>query len=354
MSVNQLRYISNSTFEAARSIEHVTAHSRGHSLHGHSFLVCVSADGNNQDYMSLKLRLQNAASILDYQYLNDHIAEPSDVGLARWLNEKFEDLEGVQCAVRSSYRRGAFVDFGGGSCIWQSFRFEAAHWLPNVPADHQCARMHGHGFEVFLHVKLGASQEEVAILPKVVDELKAKLDGRTLNNISGLNNPTSELLAIWIWERSHSKLFNLLGVTVMENSSSGCHFNGFTHQIWTDIYFEAAVPASLSVSSSEVLGHSYCCRLYLSSVVDEILGWTVDYGDVKLKFDPIYRQLDHHFLGDLEDIKDTSLEMLVYWIKEKVISDIPLLNKLELYETPKSGASLVLSGANSGGDFLFP
>ena len=111
------------------------------------------------------------------------------------------------------------------------------HIGPNVPADHQCARMHGHGFEVFLHVKLGASHEEVAILPKVVDELKAELDGRTLNNISGLNNPTSELLAIWIWERCHSKLFNLLGVTAMENSSSGCHFNGLTHQIWTDIYF---------------------------------------------------------------------------------------------------------------------
>ena len=75
---------------------------------------------------------------------------------------------------------------------------------------------------------------------------------------------------------------------------------------------------------------------------------------LKLKFDAIYRQLDHHFLGDLEDIKDTSLEMLVYWIKEKVISDIPLLSKLDLYETPKSGVSLVLSGASSGGDFLFP
>ena len=127
MSTNQLRYIANSTFEAARSIEHVTAHSRGNSLHGHSFLVCVSADGNNQDYMSLKLRLQNAASILDYQFLNDHIAEPSDLGLASWLNDKFEDLGGVQCAVRSSYRRGAFLDLDGGPCIWQSFRFEAAH-----------------------------------------------------------------------------------------------------------------------------------------------------------------------------------------------------------------------------------
>ena len=187
MSVNQLRYISNSAFEAARSIEHVTAHSRENSLHGHSFLVCASADGNNQDFISLKLRLQNAASILDYQFLNDHIAEPSDVGLALWLNDKLEDLGGVQCAVRSSYRRGAFLDLDGEPCIWQSFRFEAAHWLPNVPADHQCARMHGHGFEVFLHVKLGTSQEEVAILPKVVDELKAELDGRTLNNISGLS-----------------------------------------------------------------------------------------------------------------------------------------------------------------------
>ena len=77
MSVNQLRYISNSAFEAARSIEHVTAHSREKSVHGHSFLVCASADGNNQDFMSLKLRLQNATSILDYQFLNDHIAELS-------------------------------------------------------------------------------------------------------------------------------------------------------------------------------------------------------------------------------------------------------------------------------------
>lgn len=352
MAVNQLRYIGSSSFEAARSIEHDVALSKGGSLHGHSFLARVSVDGgDNQDYRSLKSRLENAAGILDYQFLNDHIAEPSDTGLAFWLNEKFEDLGDVQCAIRSSHRRGAFVDLDGGSCIWQSFRFEAAHWLPNVPADHQCARMHGHGFEVFLYVKLGVSEEEAANLPRLIDELKAELDGHTLNHILGLGNPTSELLAVWIWEKGDSEFSNFLGVTVMENSSSGCHYNGLTHQIWTDIYFEAAVPA---VASSEVLGHSYCCRLYLTSVVDEILGWTVDYGDVKLKFDPIYRQLDHHFLGDLTDIKEASLEMLVYWIKEKVVSDIPLLSKLDLYETPGSGASLTLSGANSRRDLLFP
>ena len=354
MLVNQLRFIANASFEAARSIEHDAAPSRERSLHGHSFLARVSADGDSQDFMSLKQRLENTAAILDYQFLNDHIAEPSDTELAFWLNEKFADLEGVQCAVRSSYRRGAFVEFDGGLCIWQSFRFEAAHWLPNVPVGHQCARMHGHGFEVFLYVKLGVTSEEVAILPRLIDELKTELDGRTLNHISGLTNPTSELLAVWIWERCHSELSNLLGVTVMENSSSGCHYNGLAHQIWTDIYFEAAVPALPSASSREVLGHSYCCRLYLSSAVDEILGWTVDYGDVKLKFDPIYKQLDHHFLADLADIKDTSLEMLVYWIKEKAISDIPLLSKLDLYETPKSGVSLILSKTKSDRDLLFP
>ena len=137
----------------------------------------------------------------------------------------------------------------------------------------------------------------------------------------------------------------------MENSSSGCHFNGLTHQIWTDIYFEAAVPA---LESSEVLGHSYCCRLYLCSVMDEIMGWTIDYGDVKLKFDPVYKQLDHQFLGDLANIEEASLERLVQWIKDKVISDIPLLKKVELYETPGSGISLTLSGVTSQSDLLFP
>lgn len=115
--------------------------------------------------------------------------------------------------------------------IWKEFGFEAAHLLPNVPAGHKCARLHGHSFVVEVHVR----GEPDPTLGWVMDfaDLKAAwrplheaLDHRYLNDIPGLENPTSEVLARWIWERLAPALPLLAKVVVRETCTSGCVYTG--------------------------------------------------------------------------------------------------------------------------------
>ncbi len=115
--------------------------------------------------------------------------------------------------------------------IYKSFTLEAAHRLPNVPAGHKCARLHGHSFRIELQV----SGEPDAHAGWVMDfaELKAafqplhdQLDHHYLNEIEGLENPTSEQLAQWIWERMKPKVPALSEVALPETCTSGCRYLG--------------------------------------------------------------------------------------------------------------------------------
>jgi len=111
------------------------------------------------------------------------------------------------------------------------FRIEAAHRLPNVPSGHKCANLHGHSFAVELHVS-GAPDAHSGWVMDFADINKAflpfydQLDHHYLNDIPGLENPTSEQLAIWIWQRLKPQLPLLSEVVVHETCSSGCRYRG--------------------------------------------------------------------------------------------------------------------------------
>src|SRR5579885_1713523 len=105
--------------------------------------------------------------------------------------------------------------------IFKEFRIEAAHRLPNVPPGHKCARLHGHSFRVAIHVSgpLGADTGWVmdfAALSDAFRPLHDQLDHRYLNEIEGLENPTSEEIARWIWRRLHPRLPQLCQIVVRE------------------------------------------------------------------------------------------------------------------------------------------
>ena len=105
--------------------------------------------------------------------------------------------------------------------ITQAFTFEAAHFLPNVPDGHRCRRMHGHSYRVELQLDGPIDPAtgwvtdffavEAAFAP-----LLARLDHHCLNEIEGLENPTAELIAVWIWERVKPRLPLLAAVRVYE------------------------------------------------------------------------------------------------------------------------------------------
>jgi len=115
--------------------------------------------------------------------------------------------------------------------VFKIFQIEAAHYLPNVPAEHKCRRLHGHSFRIELHVAgaVGAHTGWVvdfAELSRAFQPLFEQLDHRCLNEIQGLGNPTSENLAIWIWERLIDALPALARVVVHETCTSGCSYEG--------------------------------------------------------------------------------------------------------------------------------
>ena len=115
--------------------------------------------------------------------------------------------------------------------IFKEFRFEAAHRLPNVPERHKCARLHGHSFRVEVHVS-GELDEtlgwvcDFSDLKKAFEPLHEQLDHRYLNEIPGLENPTSEQLARWIWQRLKPALPQLCKVVIAETCTSGCVYRG--------------------------------------------------------------------------------------------------------------------------------
>jgi 6-pyruvoyltetrahydropterin/6-carboxytetrahydropterin synthase len=115
--------------------------------------------------------------------------------------------------------------------IWREFTFEAAHRLPYVPAGHKCARLHGHSFRVALHVRgpldptLGWVMD-FADLKAAWRPLDEALDHRYLNEIPGLENPTSEVLARWVWQKLAPVLPGLSEVVVRETCTSGCRYRG--------------------------------------------------------------------------------------------------------------------------------
>lgn len=115
--------------------------------------------------------------------------------------------------------------------IFKEFRFEAAHRLPNVPPGHKCSRLHGHSFRVEVHVRgeVGAESGwiiDFADIAAAFQPLHEQLDHNYLNEIEGLSNPTSEMLAMWIWERLQPTLPSLSKVVVRETCTSGCVYTG--------------------------------------------------------------------------------------------------------------------------------
>jgi 6-pyruvoyltetrahydropterin/6-carboxytetrahydropterin synthase len=91
-------------------------------------------------------------------------------------------------------------------------------------------------------------------------------------------------------------------------------------------------------------GHSYLLRLHLTAPLDQVLGWTVDYGDVKALFEPVYRRLDHHRLDELPALASADPSSLVRWIREQSASALPWLCRIDLEAMPGCGAVLCWGG----------
>ncbi len=113
----------------------------------------------------------------------------------------------------------------------KTFRFNAAHSLPAVPEGHKCRRFHGHNYRIDIHVtgpvdpKLGWVMD-FGRITQIVDAIIEDLDHRSLNEIPQLENPTSEMLAKYLWDRIKPQIAELSAITVWESDSARCIFRG--------------------------------------------------------------------------------------------------------------------------------
>jgi 6-pyruvoyltetrahydropterin/6-carboxytetrahydropterin synthase len=115
--------------------------------------------------------------------------------------------------------------------IFREFTIEAAHRLPRMPEDHKCFRLHGHSFRIELWIE-GEPDAQTGMLIDFFDVDRAfqpvfdQLDHHYLNEIEGLENPTSENLSRWLWERVAPGIPGLSRVVVRETCDTGCVYRG--------------------------------------------------------------------------------------------------------------------------------
>ena len=347
-------YVAASTsFEAACQIGIFSESHRARALHGHSYnasirLAVDESETVNFDQLELTREiLQSACSPLDYSYLNDIIDVPTDENIARYIKERIGLPDVNVIGLTSQSNEGVHLDRYGAAHAWRKFRFESAHRLPNVPQGHKCGRMHGHGFEVILHAKTELKDSHLGIdydeMQTHWNDIHQILHHNCLNDISGLENPTSEMISFWLWHRLKRKIPQLSWVTVYETATSGPHYDGLDFRIWKDFSIDSAIRLERVTEADarkRIHGHTYLCRLHLTAPLNDVLGWTIDYGDVKEKFNPIFDKLDHQPLYEIDDLRDNDPFSIARWIKASSAPYLPELERIDLYENEGCGVTI--------------
>lgn len=362
MSVLHLWHAAAHGFEAACSVASLPPGHRARRLHGHSFLARIRAELPHDwatfpgaEVEQVQAALAAAVAPLDHQHLNAVLADdPTDENLARWLRARLATrVPGLrQVGVLSTTDCGVDLDPDDQAHVWRRYRFQSAHQLPNVPAGHKCGRMHGHGFEVIVHARQPLAPEAgVSIdydhLDALWAPLHAELDHACLNDLPGLDNPTSEMLAAWLWARLQPVLPQLSWLTVYETASCGAQYDGRQFRIWKDFTLDSAVVLQRAPAGDHrrrLHGHTWTLRLHLCAPLDAVRGWTVDFGDVKAQFNPLFKRLDHHPLHELPGLVDGDAASLAHWIRAQAAPLLPALERVDLYQTRGCGVLLAWGG----------
>jgi 6-pyruvoyltetrahydropterin/6-carboxytetrahydropterin synthase len=341
-------------FEAARCLHSPPEGYRSRGWHGHSFRASLEAQlpagwarfpGAEVD--DLRTALEAALAQLEMRNLGDVLPEPTDLALAKWIVEQVR-IEGWKTMeLRAGPRSRLRIAHDGRACVGRRYRFEAAHRLPKVPPGHRCGRMHGHGFEIEIEASLEGEPEWIlaARLDGAWAGIFAKVDRACLNDLEGLSNPTSEALAAWIWDEANRADVRPTQVEVRETLTAGSRYDGSRFVIWKEKQFDSATRMASAPPGDplgRLHGHGYGLRLELSAPLDEVLAWVMDFGDVKQVFAPVFRQLDHQRVDELDGLANADCGGLATWIAGRCGRLLPDLSAIALHETPGCGVRLEL------------
>ncbi len=320
------------------------------NLHGHTFVATVllgSALENTtelqQNVLNYPERIDAIAELqsrLDHTLLNDFIDHPSDANIANYIFDALSHLDVQSVHLTSAPDRGVYRNTESLSA-WQTFQFEAAHQLPNVPDGHKCGRMHGHSFYANIFTPLNF--DNIANHPNLLDNawqpIKARVNYKCLNDIAGLENPTSENLASWIWHQTNTSGWDISRVEVLETPTAGCSFTGNIHTAWKDFSIDCALGKKTSNSAKgttdTLFGHTYHVRAHIECELDPLYGWTMDFADIKNVFQKVANQLDHYNISETLGLSDNTAlaNYLATALRE---TGIPLC-KLDVDHNPGQG-----------------
>ena len=115
--------------------------------------------------------------------------------------------------------------------LFRQFTFDSAHFLPNVPEGHKCKEIHGHTYRLVIYLEDDIKKPEgwvmdFAVVKQVVHPIIEMLDHKLMNNIQGLENPTCELIAVWLWNKIKPALSILKKIELHETPTSGVIYEG--------------------------------------------------------------------------------------------------------------------------------
>jgi 6-pyruvoyltetrahydropterin/6-carboxytetrahydropterin synthase len=115
--------------------------------------------------------------------------------------------------------------------IFKSFTFDSAHFLPNVPVGHKCKEIHGHTYRLIVYIE-GPLDEHIgwvadfADIKKMIEPVIKSVDHKLLNELPGLENPTCERIAIWLWDKIKANVPALVKIELHETPTSGVVYEG--------------------------------------------------------------------------------------------------------------------------------
>jgi 6-pyruvoyltetrahydropterin/6-carboxytetrahydropterin synthase len=205
-------------------------------LHGHSYQARIWLRGEVdpklgwlRDFADIKKACAPAIELLDHRLLNDveGMGDSSLPDLTRWLELQLRgtmpEIERCRVEIRGDRKYNPIVQASptyGNDAQCVSFWFAAAHCLPMLARDHKCRRLHGHSFQTAITARKSDG------LAEFVRDVYSQLDHQYLNDIPGLENPTSEILAGWIWKVAIAAGERPIEVSIQETCTSGCAYRG--------------------------------------------------------------------------------------------------------------------------------
>jgi 6-pyruvoyltetrahydropterin/6-carboxytetrahydropterin synthase len=357
-------FITRQSFEAARRLKPIDTAPHLGQLHGHSFLASLATNQalGTPAFAGDELRttqqvLARALTSFDYCYLNDVLKQtPYDSTLGAWLYQAISDSNITTMAINSTAYQGIQLDYdepnNGRITAWRRYRFEAAHQLTAVPANHKCGTMHGHGFEVAIYCT-HSTIDSTSLLIEVCNEqlLYKKIDTAwqpifermhhsCLNTITELPSPTSECIAQWLWKQLKNELPQLARIQVYETPTSGVEFDGAVYYVWKDFTFDSATQLTNAPSSdkrSSIFGHTYQVQVKLCGPELTKEGWLWDFYDIKTAFAPMLISVDHQVIHKQKHLASGTAETIAHWMLKELTQDIPMLHSIALFETPMCG-----------------